>query len=290
MNISRFVFLVVFMLAFITSRVTAQEISGEWQGNYTKSILGLNPKKLIVILKLYNDSMITGTSFLQYKNNRQEHYRISGLYSKTDSTIYFKEDSIFSVNLPSIADACPGNYRMKLRVTDSSLRFEGKWKDNDRSFLHCPSSGVYLEKLFPVELTRITPSTTANDFADSVDQRKKLQRKADVQSAIALSEEEKDSVTISIYDNGDIDNDRVSLYFGDQQLINNAIISELPINLSISFDKNAVSGTLTLIAESVGAIPPCTAVMIITTKKNKYQLHLSSSFETNGIVQFVLYK
>jgi len=45
---------------------------------------------------------------------------------------------------------------------------------------------------------------------------------------------------------------------------------------------------LKLIAENLGAIPPNTALLIITTRKNRYTITLSSDYLQNGSVELFL--
>lgn len=236
------------------------------------------PDKLVVEIYVYNDSLITGISHLYYGNNEYEHYKIYGVYDKTRSTVYFSEDSTISVKLGFMETNCMGNYFMKLKVSDAALTLKGRWSDNSPRLFGCPTTGVWLQK-------DIKPEEKQSTFKL---QDKNLERSSDIQSLIEIGKNETDSIEISIFDNGIVDNDSISLYLNDSLLIRKQMISNKPLSLFISFDKKAPLSKLKLAAENLGTIPPCTAFMLIKTKRKKYEVNLSSDFSSNGVVEFFL--
>lgn len=272
-------FLAVFTaILFTLDTLTAQDISGVWTGNYIKHAFASTPEKLVVEIFIYNDSLITGASHLYYKKNSYEHYKINGVIRKTEGIIYFSEDSTIAVKLGFMEENCLGNYTMKLTSSDNLLTLSGRWEDNSTSLFRCASSGVQLQK-------NVMPSIkeTKRENPD-----KNLDRSSDIQRLIEISEEEQDSIEIALYDNGVIDNDSVSIYLNDSLLIHKQLISNKPILLRISLDAQKPLSKLKLAAESLGSIPPCTALMFIRTKKKRYEVNLSSNFNSNAVVEFFL--
>lgn len=266
---------IVFIFSFVKVS-EGQQISGTWVGNYGRTFLTSRLQKLVVELSLTNDSLINGMSHLYYLNNKYEHYRIRGIYHKEDSSIYFKEDSTIAVWLGLFSSNCLGNYKLKLSFTDSTMRWDGRWRDNDRSILHCPSSSVYLVKRLPTD--------KKEDFVTNKDIV--LNRPIEIQSLVEYSKEEKDSVLISIYDNGDIDGDSVSVYFDDKPVLTKVRISDKPLQFYVNLDTSVPTHKIFMAAESLGSIPPCTALLIIKTKKRRYEMNLSSNFSKNAVLEF----
>ena len=260
----------------------AQDISGTWVGNYSGSFFASNPEKLVVEIYIYNDSLVTGASHLYYKNSTYEHYKIRGFFDKATSTIYFSEDSAIAVKLEPFIDNCMGNYTMNLNKQGNILRFEGTWKDNSTALFHCPKCGVWLEK--QVETTSLQ-NNEQQTKSPVVKQDKQPRRSTDIQSLIEIGKNEMDSIKIDIYDNGIIDNDTVSVYFNDNLIISKKMISQKPISFYINADKSKLNKIL-LIAENLGSIPPCTALMIVTTKKKKYDVNLSSDTNSSAAIEF----
>jgi hypothetical protein len=72
-------------------------------------------------------------------------------------------------------------------------------------------------------------------------------------------------------------------------LINKKLITDKALTFYVSLNKkiNPISH-LRLVAESLGNIPPCTALMVVTTKKKRYEVRLSSNFSKNASVELFL--
>ena len=283
---------IVFVTLFFNSyQLPAQNISGTWTGNYSKPIFGFNPIKLVVEIFLSNDSIITGASHLYYARNKYEHYTFKGIYNKKDSTVIFKEDSTLAVKLGFGNLNCLGNYKMKLRVTDTLLTLNGKWSDIKRGLFRWGSTGVFLvkkiNKITVDEVKKKIESKIAKDsFTITPNVKEKLSRQLDIQSLIEFTVDEKDSIKFEIYDNGEIDGDSISLFFNDSLIVNNKKITTNPITFFLSIDRTNVISNVKLIAESLGTIPPCTAMLIITTKKKRHVVYLSNKVQSNAVIEF----
>jgi len=256
----------------------AQDISGVWTGNYENHAFASHPEKLVVEILVYNDSLITGTSHLYYKNNLYEHYKINGVIRKKEDIIYFSEDSTIAVKLGFMEENCLGNYTMKLSSSDTLLILNGRWKDNSTSLFRCASSGVWLEKKTTAPVKKVIPAKLD----------KNLERRSDIQSLIEIGDDEKGSITIELYDNGIIDHDTVSVYLDDSLLLFRQFVTDKPIIFNISLDNKRSLSKLKLVAESLGSIPPCTVLMYVKTKKKRYEVNLSSNLNSNGVIEFFL--
>ncbi len=277
MNIaSRFFFVTLFSIIHLF--LSAQDISGVWVGNYRPSFFTATPEKLVIEISIYNDSLITGASHLYYKHQQYEHYKIYGVYKKKKSIIYFSEDSTIAVKLGPMDENCRGSYTMKLTSTGNLLEMTGRWEDNSVSLFQCPPSGVWLEKKVNENIKQ----------TNSASKDKGLERRSDIQSLIEISSAEKDSILIELYDNGIVDHDSASIYLDDSLLLHKQFVSSKPISLYVSLDRQRPISKLKLIAENLGSIPPCTVLMLIRTKKKRYEVNLSSNFNSNAVVEFFL--
>jgi len=96
---------------------------------------------------------------------------------------------------------------------------------------------------------------------------------------------ESDSVRISLYDNGDIDGDIVSLYFNKIPLVFNQELNDRGLNLYVTLDSTKEINEVTMFAENLGRIPPNTALMVITDGLNRYEVFMSSSLSQNSTVR-----
>lgn len=273
----RYVYIVVFLLSFL--QVHAQDISGKWVGNYAYNFFSSMADKLVIEINIHSDSLVSGTSHLYHGRDKYEHYTISGVYRKADSTIYFKEDSTIGVQLGFGAENVLGNYNMKLKVTDTMMYFNGKWKENNSS-LGLMNCKVWLVKPLPRKPQNNIDTIAVKD--------EKLNRAVSVQKLIEIDEAEKDSIKIMLVDNGQVDGDVVTLYLNDSVLLSNQRITGKSLVQYISIGKDMPLCKLLMVAENEGEIPPCTAHLTVITKKKTYQLDLFSNAGTNGAIQFFL--
>ena len=279
-------FLICFLL-FVQAIGFSQDISGVWTGNYGRNLLTPQPLKLVVEINVYNDSVISGLSHIYYKNNKYEHYTIHGVFRKRDSSFVFSEDSALAIRLGFGVSNCLGKYKTTLRITDSGLRQEGRWRDKE--ILGCPSTTVWLEKRLNIpQRDKVSANTQTIDTGIVTIPKKILQRETDIQNLLEIPAADKDSIKITLYDNGIVDGDSVSLYLDNKEILSHRRISTDPIVFYISLGKENPLAKLRLVAESLGTIPPCTAVMVVTTRHKRYEMNLSSSFDKNAAVEFFL--
>lgn len=97
-----------------------------------------------------------------------------------------------------------------------------------------------------------------------------------------------DSIPITLYDNGDIDGDSVTLIYNDKILATHLRLTDKPQTFYIKVGKGNSRNELVMYAENLGSIPPNTALMVIYDGKKRYELNVSSSKKTNGAVSFKL--
>ncbi len=103
---------------------------------------------------------------------------------------------------------------------------------------------------------------------------------------IKIIEVTQPNIKVDIYDNGQIDGDVVSIYLNEKQLVSSKMLTAQPITLQIKVDENEDVYDLIMYAESLGTIPPNTALMIVTTATQRYEINISSNEQTSGAIRF----
>ncbi|MEO7309511.1 MAG: hypothetical protein ABIX01_03875 [Chitinophagaceae bacterium] len=93
-------------------------------------------------------------------------------------------------------------------------------------------------------------------------------------------------ILIELYDNGEIDGDTISVFQNGKQIAYRKGLSTLPITLRIKIDEDNPDQEITMVAENLGSIPPNTALMIVKSGGNRYDLRISSSEQNNAVVRF----
>jgi|SRR5690606_11061544 len=269
------------VILFFTFGAKAQDISGVWTGNFGATA-NYKPIKIVVKLHVHQDSILTGLSHLYYRNQKYEHYIINGKYHKNTGELSISEDSTIAVDLGLFATNCLGTYRVKLSQNDSNLFLNGRWTDNSSSIFGCPSASVWFVK------KKSTSEKKIQEIPLFEKDKKNLERPSLFQKLIEISPEEMDSIHIEIVDNADEDLDEISLYKNQSVIIKNLRITHKPYHFKISLSRKQPILNIKMAAESVGSYPPCTALAIIRTKNNKWEVELSSGYNANATIQFFL--
>lgn len=93
-------------------------------------------------------------------------------------------------------------------------------------------------------------------------------------------------ITVSLYDNGTIDKDTVSVYLNKKQVVNRQMLSLNPITLTIQLDDDNDYQELVMVAENLGEIPPNTSLMVVKAGNNQYEVRITSTEQKNAVVVF----
>lgn len=97
-------------------------------------------------------------------------------------------------------------------------------------------------------------------------------------------ETESGQIKVSLYDNGDIDGDTISIYHNNVLVMSHARLSAKPITINIAVDSSQPHHELVMVAENLGSIPPNTSVMVITAGSKRYEVFISSTEQRNAKV------
>lgn len=97
-----------------------------------------------------------------------------------------------------------------------------------------------------------------------------------------------DSISITLYDNGIVDGDSVTLIYNDKIITTHLLLSEKPKTFYIKIAPGSSRNELVMYAENLGSIPPNTALMVIYDGNKRYELNVGSSKTSNGVVSFKL--
>ncbi len=97
-----------------------------------------------------------------------------------------------------------------------------------------------------------------------------------------------DSISVTLYDNGEIDGDSITLIYNDKILTTHQRLTDKPLTFIIKINKGNSRNELVMYAENLGSIPPNTALMIINDGDKRYELNVNSTKSSNGSVRFKL--
>ncbi len=95
-------------------------------------------------------------------------------------------------------------------------------------------------------------------------------------------------IRISLYDNGEIDGDTVTVYHNNRLVISKARLSAQPLSMKITVDASQPHHELIMVANNLGSIPPNTSLMVVTAGDKRYEVFISSNEQKNAKVIFDL--
>jgi hypothetical protein len=94
-----------------------------------------------------------------------------------------------------------------------------------------------------------------------------------------------DSLQITLYDNGEIDGDTVSVLLNGKVIIAKQGLTTKPNLHTIYFDRNTPdSQMLVMYAENLGAIPPNTGLLVVREGSSVYEVRFSADLKTNAAI------
>jgi len=107
-----------------------------------------------------------------------------------------------------------------------------------------------------------------------------VKRTTEIIQAYDFSE---DSVVLALYDNGEIDGDTVSIFLNNELLVSKVGLTAKAFKKTIYFKPGEMI-QLTLFADNLGAIPPNTGLLLITTTNERYPVYFSSTLNKSSSV------
>lgn len=93
-------------------------------------------------------------------------------------------------------------------------------------------------------------------------------------------------VQIKLYDNGEIDDDTISVYLDNKLLLASKRLSAAPISLSLKMNNDGEEHVLVMVAENMGRIPPNTSLMIVYDGEKRYEVRVTSTEQKNAMIRF----
>lgn len=101
-----------------------------------------------------------------------------------------------------------------------------------------------------------------------------LQKRENVLTQTFIVDSE--DVNVEFYDNGQIDGDSISVYHNNQQIITKRMLTYTPITMKVHVEKENPVYEFIVVAENLGAVPPNTALVIISSGSKHYEINIAS--------------
>ena len=93
-------------------------------------------------------------------------------------------------------------------------------------------------------------------------------------------------VTVRLYDNGEIDDDTISVFLNKKLVLSSKRLTASPLVLKFKMDEDNDDQELTMVAENLGRIPPNTSLMVVEAGEQRYEVRITSTEQKNAVVRF----
>lgn len=130
----------------------------------------------------------------------------------------------------------------------------------------------------PKENDRKEAPAAVSKPAASVNERQTI-----VQQTVSFTS---DSLLLTLYDNGEVDGDTVSVMLNGQLILEKQGLSTVAIKKTIYIPANTDRMELVMYAESLGSIPPNTGLLVIRDGKQLYEVRFSGDLQKNASIVF----
>jgi hypothetical protein len=127
-----------------------------------------------------------------------------------------------------------------------------------------------------------TPAVTTIDTKPQTIEQKFTIRKKVFVTEIPI---QGDSIELRFFDNVQVDGDSITLFLNDKMIFTHIRLTEKPFVVKLPVKDLNDTNELTMVAENLGAIPPNTAYMVAIVGDKHYDVNLSSTEETSGMIR-----
>lgn len=93
-------------------------------------------------------------------------------------------------------------------------------------------------------------------------------------------------VTVKLYDNGEIDDDTISIYLDNKLILSAKRLTAAPLIVKLKMDEENAEHELVMVAENLGRIPPNTSLMIVEAGGQRFDVRITSTQQKNAVVRF----
>lgn len=296
-------FLLLFNLFFIFV-ISAQSVRGLWYGIGHVSKFGDNNAYLSELKLKQTGKKVTG-EFNYFFRQVEIKTKISGTYDSKTRTLFLNTSPVLNFQAKNENGAdCPMKGLFKLTASRVETTLAGQFIATKSYKLTCPDITIRFvkginEQPIPLDTTEkeiaaATPVTTQDEGPavapvppkKQIDPSKKLvaalnSRAFDISPVIDV---DSDSLKVTLYDNGEVDNDTISLFYNRQLVAAKKLLSDKPLTFMLAVDTTV--NEIAMYAENLGKLPPNTALAVIYSGNKRFELGMTSTLIKNATIRF----
>jgi len=308
---------VVFSIA-----ASAQTITGEWYGVGKVKKPGDHNSYLSEMILKRKGRKVTG-QFNYFFRSVEIKTKISGTFDPSYQVLELNARPILNYQAKNANGAdCPMEGSFTLRVTKTGSTLSGQFNPIYEYRVTCPAIDIKFTKSDPkkdkkpvedqeeeLDTTSVKPvnprpvsPAVVTSKADSIRRSGTTSKIPVINNPLTLEQSisraltervfdlapvidvDADSLRVALYDNGDVDNDSISLFYNRKLVATKQMLSAQSLNFTLPLDTSI--NEISMFAENLGKIPPNTALAIIYAGEQRFELNLVSTYNKNATIRF----
>jgi hypothetical protein len=316
----RAILLLILCTTFVTSG--AQSVNGSWYGRADVMVSGATSNYLTEFILKQKGDEVEGLFGYYFKDVYQSFF-VRGTYNKASRQLSIKNlPMLFYASTSRSGIECPMHFQGTLMVSRVNSSLTGRFYTDQKYQYTCPEMTTNMTRdatenadstlrattaskiLWKPTEDDIVVNATGDSHADSIGRYAMLDPVTDSgnqqqESENKLIEEfgkrkniyEKDivvyddSILVSFYDNGDIDDDTITVFLNKKPILVRRGLTARALNFYIGLDSSRSLNELSMFADNLGKFPPNTALMVISDRQTRYEFYLSASLKQNASVR-----
>jgi hypothetical protein len=205
---------------------------------------------------------IFGSSYHYLDVNNYVKKSFTGSWTRTSKKVIVQEDVVSTLKIPAHCNVCIKRYELTYNREVNKEFLTGNW------------TGYLLGSTIDCETGSIVLSRIAESAFKEIPE-------------ILV---DTGTIRLDFYDNGQIDDDSISVLINKKMVLSNQRLSAQPLTTFVTVDLRNTFQEVEMVAENLGSIPPNTALLVITAGAKRYELFLSSTEKKSASVRFVYEK
>jgi hypothetical protein len=294
-------FLFIFLL--IASASFAQQVTGQWYGVGNVVWSGEHSSYLSELVLTQKGSKVTG-EFSYFFRSAAVKTKVSGTFDAKTRTLELTVRPVLNYQAKDINGAdCPMEGSFTLRTSRVESTLTGQFNPTYNYRYTCPAINIKFKKETPADKTDTTRKKLLEQPVELDLPIEKLLKETTpiivqdtntptlIEALVKRSfdagpviDVDSDSLKISLYDNGDVDNDTITLFYNRKPITDKIMLSAQAFSVTIPVDTSI--NEMSMYAENLGRIPPNTALAVIYDGEKRYELYMTSNFIKNATIRF----
>lgn len=252
-------YLLLFVSLAVATLCFAQDLSGIWKGTLTQQAGGCFPVYYIELQVQADGGIVHGASYHYSDISNYVKKKYTGVYDASLRKLTLAEGPVQTFKIPADCVPCIKNYELWYSSSGNAETLRGEWNGKVmNTSMDCQPGQLVL--------TRVKESAFKG-----------------------IPEVEVDTGTIQLdfYDNGEIDDDTISVFVNKKLILSRERLGSRPSTTHIKIDLENTFQEIEMVAENLGRIPPNTALLIVTAGTRRYRLYLTSTEQKSAMVRFI---